>query len=75
MLKPLTAEEKAAHLRTIAHEAARLRDLAKLADAGLLAFLLENVLHDARAELGARGFPPDGPEPPTDPSGKVVPFR
>ena len=57
MLKPLTAEEKAAHLRAIAHEAARLRDLAKLADAGMLAFLLENVLHDARAEPGARGFP------------------
>ena len=74
-LKPFTSEEKAAHLRTIAHEAARLRDLAKLADAGLLAFLLENVLHDARAELGARGFPTEEPEPPADPSGKVIPIR
>ena len=75
MLKPLTAEEKAAHLRTIAREAAHLRDLAKLAEAGMLAFLLEGVLHDARAELGARGFPPDGPEPPADPSGNVVKMR
>lgn len=57
MLKPLTPEEQAAHLRTIAHEAQRLRDLAHLADASMTAFLLENLLHEVRAELGKRGMP------------------
>lgn len=56
-LKSLTPEEQAEHLRTIARDAQRLRDLAHLADADMTAFLLENVLHEARAELGKRGLP------------------
>lgn len=73
-LRSLTPEEQAEHLRTIAHEVQRLRDLAKLADADMTAFLLENVLHEARAELGKRGLPTDDPNPPS-PAGNVVRMR
>ena len=62
-MKQLSPEEQAAALREIASEAQRLRIKAANAGAGMLAFLLENVLHEARAELGARGLPVE-PEPP-----------
>lgn len=74
MLKPLTPEEQADHLRSIAHEAQRLRDLARLAGADMTAFLLENVLHEARAELGKRGMPTDDLWRPAS-SGAATPIR
>lgn len=75
MPKPLTPEEQAAALREIAAEALRLRDAAERVDAGMLAFLLENVLHEARAELGTRGFPTEPDPPPLDPAGRMVKLR
>ena len=63
MLKPLTTEEQAAALRTFAAEAIRLRDMAKRANADMLAFLCEQLVHEARAELAARDISPE-PEPP-----------
>ena len=69
MPKPLTPHEQAAVLREIASEAMRLRIKATNAGADMLAFQLELVLHEARAELGKRGLPV-APEPPQD--GNVV---
>ena len=71
--KRMTDPEKREALDTIILESERLRNLAKGIDEGFLAFLLENVLHEARATLIGGGH-----EPPTSsPSGgsTVVPLR
>jgi hypothetical protein len=65
MYWPLTPEEQSAALREIATETLRLRDAAKRADADMVAFQLELVLHETRAELGKRGLPME-PGPPPD---------
>jgi hypothetical protein len=65
-------DERNASLRTIAIEAQRLRTLAHNAKADMLAYLLENVVHEARAELVKTGASPE-PEPPQ--GGNVVRLR
>jgi len=47
--RPLTDQERASTLSKIAEGAEKLRDLARLADQGFLAFLLENVIEEARS--------------------------
>ena len=72
MLTELTDVEKAAELQIVHHEALRLRDCAKRADADMLAFLLENVVHECRAEMATRGIEPEKPVPD---GGNVLKFR
>jgi hypothetical protein len=73
LLAALSDTEKAEEIRTVIAEVLRLRDCATRAEADMLAFLLENVLHEARAELAARGYPPElnGPSP----EGNVLKLR
>ena len=61
--RPMTDTEKAEALRTIIADGERLRELAAKADAGMLAFLLENVLHEARVLLIGAGHEPQAPRP------------
>jgi hypothetical protein len=68
----MTDDERADALREIVSEAQRLRIKASHAGADMLAYLLENVLHEARAELGKRGYPLE-PDPPQ--GGNVVRLR
>jgi hypothetical protein len=68
----MTDDERNDALRTIAVEAQRLRTLAGNAGADMLAYLLENVLHEARAELAKTGASLE-PEPPQ--GGNVVRLR
>jgi hypothetical protein len=57
-------------LRRIADTAQGLRLEAANAWFGMLGYLLEQVLHEVRAELGKRGLPLETP-PPTDGSNVV----
>lgn len=50
-------------LRRIADTAQGLRLEAANAGLGMIGFLLEQVVHDARAELGRRGLPLETPPP------------
>jgi hypothetical protein len=68
----MTDDERAAALREIASEAQRLRIKATNVRADMLAYLLENVLHEARAELAKTGASLE-PEPPQ--GGNVVRLR
>ena len=54
----MTEAEKVEALRTIIAETERLRTLAQWAGADMLAFLLENSLHEARATLIGAGHEP-----------------
>lgn len=66
----MTEDEKVDALRTIIAESERLRTLAQREGFDMLAFQLELVLHEARAEIGKRGLPLE-PEPPPE-GGKVI---
>lgn len=70
----MTSDERADALREIASEAQRLRIKATNAGADMLAYLLENVLHEARAELGKRGVAIESGPPAAD-GDKVVKLR
>ena len=69
----MTDDKVADALREIVAEAQHLRVMATNSGAGMVAFLLENVLHEARAELGRRGLPlePEGGKA----GNNVVPLR
>ena len=54
----MSVTEKREALNTIILESERLRNLGKGSDNDFLAFLLENVLHEARATLIGEGQEP-----------------
>lgn len=63
-------------LATIIRDSERLRNIAKQSDHDFLAFLLENVLHEARATLIGNGQEPPASSPVgVLPSSSVVPLR
>jgi hypothetical protein len=60
---PLTDCERVEALREIVRETERLRDLAKAASGGYLAYLMEMPLHEARSILLAEGHELEAPRP------------
>jgi hypothetical protein len=58
--------DKQEALQRIARDAEVLRDLARRADVGVLGFLLEHVLHEARSQLLADGLEPMPPDQPSN---------
>ncbi|MEX0853892.1 MAG: hypothetical protein WD036_11510 [Bauldia sp.] len=62
-MKATKDAERREALETIIRESERLRNLAKASGEGFLAYLLETVLHEARATLIGQGHAPPAHAP------------